>query len=180
MPDVTNGIAAGIHLVDEVLVVQAPDTFDDESLRALRRCVLEKTHALGARGVILDVSALRILDSVSYDLLADTARTLKMLGAKTVFSGFQPGVVAALIELDVDSRGIDAALDVAHGLALLRPEPDHGEEEPAPLEDMDGQDDGPAAPDDETEQGEPDGEPAADATGTMSDEEDDADDEERE
>ncbi len=129
MPDSASSIMTGIHMVDQVLVVQAPNTFDDESLREMRRCVLERAYALGARGVILDVSALRVLDSVSYGLLADTARTLGMLGAKTIFSGFQPGVVAALIEFDVDSTGLHAVTDVATGLALLRPEPESEDED---------------------------------------------------
>lgn len=149
MPDMTTSIMTGIHMVDEVLVVQAPDTFDDDSLRELRRCVLEKAHGLGARGVILDVSALRVLDSVSYGLLADTARTLGMLGARTVFSGFQPGVVAALIEFDVDSQGIQAVLDVADGLALLRPAPEPEEDTAEPLEETPEPDGENQAPDDE-------------------------------
>ncbi|WP_461210196.1 STAS domain-containing protein [Desulfocurvus sp. DL9XJH121] len=151
MPDVTNSIMTGIHMVDGVLVVQAPNTFDDDSLTALRACVLEKAHALGARGVVLDVSSLRVLDSVSFGLLADTARTLTFLGARTIFSGFQPGVVVALIEFNVDSQDIHVVPDVADGLALLRPEPEPEDEADEPPEDLEEHPDELAAEDDEDE-----------------------------
>ena len=187
MPDVTNGSMAGIHIVDEVLVVQTPGTFDDESLRELRSHVLDRAFALGARGVILDVSALRVLDSVSYDLLADTARTLGMLGAKTLFSGFQPGVVAALIELDVDSGGIEAVRDISHGLNLLRPGPKPGEDESDTLDDLedreglepeeDGDETDARDNGDETEPGDPGPEQVHDSIDDLDDEADASDDE---
>lgn len=114
---------SSMHVVDGVMVVQAPDSFDDESLKELRSTVLAKVHGTSVRGVIIDVSSLRILDSVSYAILADTARTLEMLGAQAVFSGFRAEVVAALIDLDVESDDITAVLDITDGLELLRPEP---------------------------------------------------------
>ncbi|WP_051676882.1 STAS domain-containing protein [Maridesulfovibrio frigidus] len=133
MSDAQSSPRLGMHVLDGVLMVQTPDDFGDESFRSLRRCVLEKVHALSARGVLIDVSTIQIIDSVGYDLLADTARTVALLGAKTVFVGLQPGVVSALIDLEVDCDDILAARNVEDAFVILNPpmvKADISDEEP--------------------------------------------------
>ncbi len=111
----------GMHVVDGVLMVQVPDDCDDEVYRALHRSILDTVHAYSVRGVLIDVSALRMLDSVGFGLLAATARSATLLGARTAFAGFPPGVVSALVDLDVAFDDILAVREMADGLALLRP-----------------------------------------------------------
>ncbi len=133
--------APGMHVVDNVLIVQAPDAYDDATLCSLRKNVLQRVYAHKLRAVVLDVSTIVMLDSVSYGLLADLARTVRLLGARIVVAGFQPGAVAALIDLDVDAGGVMAVRDVAEGLELLRPpkvvEQEEIEEEPLSENDED-------------------------------------------
>ncbi|NJB69428.1 rsbT antagonist protein RsbS [Desulfobaculum xiamenense] len=113
----------GMHVVDGVLMVQTPDDFGDETFKEIRRMVLNKVYAMSIRGVLIDVSTIRMIDSIGYGLLADTARTVTLLGAKIFFVGFQPGVVSSLIDLEVDCNDILTAQNSNDALAQLRPAP---------------------------------------------------------
>lgn len=112
---------AGLYAIDGVLVVPAPAESDDRALQALKTDVLAAVHAASVRGVVIDVSRLEFLDTIMFAALADTARTLKLLGARTVFVGFSPGVVSALIDMDVPCDVLQAAANLEDALDLLRP-----------------------------------------------------------
>lgn len=121
----------GMNTFDGVLVAHAPDGLEDEPLRAFQAGLLTRVHAGSPRGVVIDVSRVRLLDSSSFALLADAGRMAAMLGARVVFAGFQPGVVSALMNLDVDTESLVTAMTVEHGLELLRPaEPESGGNDP--------------------------------------------------
>ncbi len=111
----------GMHVIDGVLVAQAPDSIEDASLRQFQSGLLSRVHATSPRGVILDVSRVRLLDSTSYALLADAGRMAAMLGARVIFVGFQPGVVSALMDLDVDVGALITARTLEDGMELIRP-----------------------------------------------------------
>jgi len=111
----------GMHVIDGILMVQTPDDFGDETFRAIRAQVLEKVHAKSVRGVLIDVSTIQIIDTVSFNLLVDTAKSVALLGAKTIFVGFQPGVVSSLIDLEVDLDSITAMVNGHDALNMLRP-----------------------------------------------------------
>ena len=102
------------------------------------------------RQVVVDVSPVLFLDSGTFELLSSTAKMLSLLGARVVFSGFQPGVVAALIELEVDFDCFTTALGLADAMELLTSTAN----EPEP------------APDEETEEASAQTEPPASAEST--------------
>lgn len=110
----------GLHLIDRVLIVPVGADPDDQAARRLRRDVLAKTESASPKGVILDVSAVRVLDSYTFSILAETARMTALLGAKTIFVGFQAGVASALIDLDVNVTDLQTAVTVDDALELLR------------------------------------------------------------
>jgi len=114
-------VGLGMNVLDGVLVAQAPDSIEDAALRQFQSGLLSRVHATSPRGVIIDVSRVRLLDSASYALLADAGRMTAMLGARVVFVGFQPGVVATLMDLDVDTQALVTALSLEDGMELLRP-----------------------------------------------------------
>ena len=89
----------GLHVVNDTLIATAPDGFDDSVFLQFKKALLDRVHRDGMRQVVIDVSPVLFLDSGTFELLSSTARMLSLLGARVVFSGFQPGVVAALIEL---------------------------------------------------------------------------------
>lgn len=72
-----------------------------------------------ARGVILDLSAMDVIDSYSTRLLSQMAQTLRLRGAETVIAGIQPDVAFAMVQMGLTLEKVNVALDVDDGLAFL-------------------------------------------------------------
>jgi rsbT antagonist protein RsbS len=114
-------ISSGIdlHFIDDCLIVPVRSEIDDEYLSRLTRETLRRTSGTGMRGVLIDVSAVRVLEAFHFSLLVDMAKMVSLLGAKAVFVGFQAGVAAALIDLEVNIKEISTVVTMADGLAEL-------------------------------------------------------------
>ena len=90
-----------------------------ETLSQVKRDVLNKVHSTTLKGVIFDMSAVRMLDSYSFEYLVKIVKTIKLLGVEAVFTGLQPGVVSSIVELDIDFEGFRAFFDLEDGLNYL-------------------------------------------------------------
>jgi rsbT antagonist protein RsbS len=106
-------ISAGIdlHFIDDCLIVPVRSEIDDDYLSRLTRETLRKTSGAGIKGVLIDVSAVRVLEAL--------AKMVSLLGARAIFVGFQAGVAAALIDLEVNLEDIRTVVTMADGLAEL-------------------------------------------------------------
>ncbi len=110
----------GMHIVDGALIVPAPAYATDAAFTNLKRALLHMVHTKHIRRVIIDVSRIHFLDSIIFSTLSESARMTELLGAKTVFVGFQPGVVSALIDMDIPCDDLLCAACLEDGLALHR------------------------------------------------------------
>ena len=101
-----------------LLVTVQVDMHDQLAVRLLDdlTSMITKTRA---RGVLIDISALDIVDSFIGRMIADIAATARILDARTVVVGMQPAVAITLVELGMALPGVQTALDVERGMELL-------------------------------------------------------------
>ncbi len=91
-----------------------------ELLQQLRQDLLGKLYANKADGVIIDVSGLEIIDFTDFTELRNIIDMVAIMGAQTVISGLKPGVISALVDLDADIDGINAALNLDDAFVLIK------------------------------------------------------------
>ena len=101
------------------LIASIQDALTDEDLSYLREELADRVGKLHTRGVIVDVTVLDVMDSFAVRTLRDLARTIKLRGAETVIVGIQPEVAFSMVRLGLTLEGVETALDLEDGLALL-------------------------------------------------------------
>jgi rsbT antagonist protein RsbS len=106
----------------EFLLVSIQVDMHDQLALALQDDLTEKIAKTGAHGVLIDISAVEVVDSFIGRMIANIAAMARILDARTVLVGMQPAVAITLVELGLDLPGVRTALDVERGMALLRAE----------------------------------------------------------
>jgi rsbT antagonist protein RsbS len=103
----------------QFLIASIQSALTDEDLSHLRESLVERVGRLRARGVIVDVTALDVMDSFAVRTLRDLAYMTRLRGAETVIVGIQPEVAFAMVQLGLTLKGVATALDLEEGLAFL-------------------------------------------------------------
>jgi rsbT antagonist protein RsbS len=101
-----------------LLVTIQVDLLDQTAL-ALQDDLSERIAATAAHGVLIDISALEVVDSFVGRILANISGIAGIMGATLVVVGMQPAVAITLVELGLSLDGVRTALDVERGMALL-------------------------------------------------------------
>jgi rsbT antagonist protein RsbS len=102
------------------LIASIQAALSDQDLVELRDELASRVGRERSRGVVIDVTALDVLDSFATRTIRGVAYTAKLRGADTVVVGIQPEVAFAMVQLGLSLDGIATALDLEEGLALLR------------------------------------------------------------
>ena len=108
--------------VGRVLIVPIQVDMDDQTVMYLQERILSELERTGARGVLIDISLLEMVDSFIGRMLSDIAAMARIMDAHTVVVGMQPAVAITLVELGLELHGVDTVLNVDEGIKLLRNE----------------------------------------------------------
>lgn len=105
--------------IGDTLVVSVQFDLEDQTVLNLQEDLADQIVAKSAQGVIIDISALEIVDSFVGRMLATVAAISRVLDARTVVVGMRPAVAITLVELGLSLGGVSTALDLEKGLAKL-------------------------------------------------------------
>jgi rsbT antagonist protein RsbS len=103
----------------DYLIASIQSDLSDTEVLQLRDQLAERVGTLRARGLIIDVAALDVIDSFVARALRSIAVTARLRGAETVVVGIRPDVAIALVQFDLNLEPIRAALDVDEAVELL-------------------------------------------------------------
>jgi rsbT antagonist protein RsbS len=101
------------------LIASIHTALDDDQLERFQRNLIDEIGERRARGVIIDVAALDVLDSFGSRTLRNLGQVARLRGAETVVVGIQPEVAFAMVRFGVTLDSMHTALDLEEGLALL-------------------------------------------------------------
>lgn len=106
--------------MDKTLLVTIQVDMQDQTALTLQDDLADAIAKTGASGVMIDISALEIVDSFVGRILTSISGIARILSATTVVVGMQPAVAITLIELGLSLEGVRTALNVGRGMELLR------------------------------------------------------------
>jgi rsbT antagonist protein RsbS len=113
-PALVSILRQGTHLIASIHTA-----LDDSQLIRFQHDLIDRVGRDRARGIIIDVGALDVLDSFGTRTLRNIAQMANLRGARTVIVGINPDVAFAMVELGTDLGGVLTALDLEEGLDLL-------------------------------------------------------------
>lgn len=108
-----------LKMGEHLLVTIQVDMHDQLALQ-LQEDLTTRISAESARGVLIDISSLDVVDSFIGRMIANISAMARVLDARTVVTGMRPAVAITLVELGLGLEGVHTALNVERGMALLR------------------------------------------------------------
>lgn len=101
------------------LIASIQSALSDADLQQLRDALVEQVGQSRSKGVIVDVTALDVMDSFATRTLRDISHMIRLRGAETVIVGIQPDVAFALVQLGLSLADVATALDLEEGISYL-------------------------------------------------------------
>jgi len=113
------GARIPIIKIRDMLIVPIQVDMTDQTVTDLQAQILNEIKRTSARAVLIDISVLEMVDSFIGRMLTGIARMAAIMDASVVIVGMQPAVAITLVELGLELMGIDYALNIEDGMALL-------------------------------------------------------------
>lgn len=101
------------------VIVAIRDDLDDQGVVALQDQMVEEVSRRNARGVIIDISSLEIVDTFAGRMLGAMAQMARMMNARTILVGMRPAVAMTLVELGMTLDGVETALNADTAMARI-------------------------------------------------------------
>ncbi|KJB97556.1 anti-sigma factor antagonist [Skermanella aerolata KACC 11604] len=117
-----------IFQIGDCLLLTIQVDLEDRMIMTLKDDLAERIAKTHAKGVLIDISALDVVDSFIGRMLANISAIARILDAATVIVGMRPAVAITLVELGMSLQGVRTALDVDRGMELIRRESSEGAE----------------------------------------------------
>ncbi len=108
-----------LQLIQGCLVASIQIDLTGQILSLFQEELLERIASTRVHGVVLDVSGVEVMDSADFEMLKTTMTMASVMGATPIIVGLKPGVVSALVDMDVDTSGVHAALNLDDALQIL-------------------------------------------------------------
>ncbi len=106
--------------IGDILIASIQVALHDASAVQFKDDLLQKIHDTRSKGVIIDLTALDVVDSFIGRLIADIAAMAGLMGARVVLTGLQPAVAITLVELGLELPRVLTALNLEKGLAMMQ------------------------------------------------------------
>lgn len=103
----------------DYLIASVQSALTDADMMQLRDHLVDQVGRYRSRGVIVDVTALDVMDSFAARTLSSLAHMIRLRGGETVIVGIQPEVAFAMVQLGLTLAGVPTALDLEEGLAFM-------------------------------------------------------------
>ena len=111
---------SGINIVEDCLILTLPSDINTDQFIPLKKSILNKVSQNHLIGVIFDFNSISIMDSYEFNEFLNLTKMVKLFGVPAIIVGLQPGVVSALVDMDVDTDELLTFLNLDRGLNYLR------------------------------------------------------------
>jgi rsbT antagonist protein RsbS len=111
---------SAMNTVERCLILTLPQDIDEDVIKNIKKDLLNRIMVSKLIGVIMDFGTIKIMDSYEFNEFLEIIKMVRLLGLETVCVGFQPGVVSALVDMNVNTDGLTTFLNAGDGLEYLR------------------------------------------------------------
>lgn len=115
-----NDTKVGMSITQGCLIVQITFNLYDDIIQELQMLILNRVKKEALKGLILDLSAIQIIDSYTFTMINDTVKMVQLLGTPSVIIGLKPGIVASIVDLNLDMKNIITARNLENAIARIK------------------------------------------------------------
>ncbi|KMT21998.1 STAS domain-containing protein [Clostridium cylindrosporum] len=105
--------------INDILIVSIQEELTDKVALKFQMDILNKIYSSKAKGVLMDISLLDIVDSFLGKVISETAKMIRLLGAELVLVGMKPEVAITIVELGLEINGVHTSLNIEDGIENL-------------------------------------------------------------